>query len=134
MRGSRAGSSIRSSSSSAAIRARSAEPRSTVVSGRPGDLGERRVVHPDERDVARHVEACIAQRRERADRQQVVGAEDRVGPRAREQALGRTAAGLDHEVGGDLDQRVVARERARAEAVEIAEAPRGARRRVLAGR
>ena len=50
---------------------------------RPGDGREVRVVHADERDVAGHVEAGRAQRAQRAEREQVVGAEDRVRPHAR---------------------------------------------------
>ena len=99
---------------------------------RPGELREGGVVHAHHRHVLRHVDMRIAQRHERARRDQVVGAEDRVGPRApREQALGGTAAGLDHEVVGHDAQLLVALEPARAEAVEIAEAPRGARHGVL---
>src|SRR5215211_1114463 len=45
---------------------------------RPGDLGEWNVVHPDERHVVGYVETRGAQRRKRADRKQVVGAENRV--------------------------------------------------------
>ena len=90
-RGSRSGSSIRSRSSSAAIRARSRRAEVDRGQRRPGDLGEAGVVHAHERDVARDVEARVAQRRERADGEQVVGAEDRVG-RARARAAARSRA------------------------------------------
>ena len=75
------------------MRARSAEPRSTLVSvGQVSSAS--RVVHADDRDVAGHVEARVAQRGERADREQVVRAEDRVGPRrARAGARSRARPG-----------------------------------------
>ena len=72
---------------------------------------------------------------QRAEREQVVGAEDRVGPCARSSS--RSAAsrpGVDREVVGDLDERVVALEAAGAQPVEVAEPARRARRRALRAR
>ena len=79
------------SSSSAAMRARSAEPRSTVVSG--GQVTAERLVlsMPTIATSLRDVETGRAKRAQRAERQQVVRAEDRVRPHALEQPLGRLA-------------------------------------------
>ena len=64
----------------------------------PGDRGERAVVHPDERDVAGHVEPGAVERGKRPDREQVVGTQDRVRAGAGQQPLGGASARLDHEV------------------------------------
>ena len=59
---------------------------------RPGQGREVAVVHADQCDTLGNVEACLAQRSEDADREQVVGAEDGVGPDAREERLGPRCA------------------------------------------
>ena len=87
---------------------------------------------PDERDVAGDVEARRrAARRARRPRAGRSRRRSRRGAPARAGARSRSRPGSTMKSVGDLDQRVVAREPARAEAVEVAEPPRRARHRVL---
>ena len=132
MRGSRARPSIRSSSSSAAIRA--ALGRAEVDRGRASARSPRRASCCPSRPARRRAGTSSPASRSaesapiasRSFAQKIAS-----GSPALEQALGRAPARLDHEVGGDLDQRVVAREPARAEPVEVAEAARRPGRCVL---
>ena len=117
----------------AASRARSEEPRSTVVSAGQVRAESSLLSIPTSATSSGTSSPAVAQRGENADREQVVGAEDRVGLHPLEQELGRATTRLDHEVARDLDQLLVARQPARAQPVEIAAPARRARTTVCVG-
>ena len=101
--------------------ARSCEPRSTDVSVGQVTAESGLLSIPTSATSPGHVEPRAVQRGERADREQVVGAQDRVRAGLGKQPLGCEAAGLDHEVVGRLEQRLVALEPGTAQAVDIAQ-------------
>ena len=122
-RGSASEPSIRSRRSSAAIRARSAEPRSTVVSGghtssESGVLSIPTSATSPGTSRPASWSAASAPTASRSFVQRIASGRARARRRR-----GRLAAGLDHEVGRDLGQAVVAPQVAAAQAVEVAEPP-----------
>ena len=82
----------------AASRARSEEPRSTVVSAGQVRAESSLLSIPTSAMSSGTSSPAVAEGGEDADGEQVVGAEDRVGPRPLEQELGGATTRLDHEV------------------------------------